>query len=305
MRILVTPRSLTRPGIEHITELDILRNRGWELVSGPVGRTPSESELCELLPGVDGWLCGVEKVSGTVLAAADRLRAISRNGVGTDNIDIEAARANNVTVLVARGANTQGVAELAVGMILTALRHIPQASTDLHAGRWHRLLGTELAGRTVGIVGFGAIGRKVAIVISAFGAHVLAYDPFTQVDGVAQPADLEEIFTRSDIVTLHSPATADGSPLVTDELLALASDGLVLVNTARASLVDDHAAFNALETGRISSYCVDAYDSEPPRMTPLLSHPRTILTPHVGGYTAESTSRAASVAAANLVEALH
>lgn len=304
MRILVTPRSLTRRGLAGVAELDPLRDQGWELISGPAGRSPSETELCELLPGVDGWLCGIEKVPSAVFAVADRLRVISRNGVGIDNLDLDAARAHGVRVVAARGANTEGVAELAIGLMLASLRHLPQASADLHAGRWARTLGRELADCTVGVVGYGAIGRTVAAVVTGFGADVLAYDPFAAVVPPARPVGLEELFAASDVITLHSPATSDGAPLVTSGLLHVAADGLVLVNTARASLVDESAALQALQTGRISSYCVDAYHDEPPRMTPLLSHAHTILTPHIGGYTTESTQRAASAAATNLVEAL-
>ncbi|HEV7956329.1 MAG TPA: NAD(P)-dependent oxidoreductase, partial [Marisediminicola sp.] len=172
MRILVTPRSLTAAGLENVPELDPLRAAGFELVSGPAGRTPTEEELLQLVPDVTGWLAGVETISARVLEAAGSLRVLSRNGVGADAVDLSAAEACGIQVLLARGANSRGVAELAVLLTLAALRSLPRSHTALKDGRWERTLGRELPDITMGVVGFGAVGRLVAKLTAGMGATV-------------------------------------------------------------------------------------------------------------------------------------
>lgn len=305
MKILVTPRSITARPLEDVRELDPLRERGWEIVSGPAGRTPTTQELQMLLLGIDGWLCGVETVSADALTHADRLRVISRNGVGADAIDADAAAARGIRIELARGANANGVAELAVAHMLGGLRDLPNSHRTMHAGDWERRLGRELADSTVGIVGYGAIGRIVSHIVRAFGARVVAFDPFADVtpDGV-EAAGIEQLFASSHAVTLHSPAPANGMPLVDAALLTSMPDGAVVVNTARSALVDAPAMLAALESGRVSTYAVDAFDREPPVLDALLQHPRTVMSPHLGGFTGASTRRATLVAVENLITGL-
>lgn len=304
-RILVTPRSLTADGLDHVSALDPLRERGWELVSGPAGRQPSPDDLRDLLPDVDGWICGVETVSAATLQHAPRLRVISRNGVGAESVDMAAAALRGIRVELARGANSRGVAELAVAHMLAALRDIPAADRSLHSGEWNRRQGRELADCVVGVVGFGAIGRLVAELVTAFGADVRAFDPFSPVDAPGvQKVTLTQLFRECDVITLHSPPPADGTALVGAELLAHVVPGTVLVNTARSALVDPRATLLALEEGRLLAYAVDAFEQEPPVLNELLQHSRTIMTPHVGGFTTASVQRATEQAVANLVVAL-
>lgn len=302
-RILVTPRSLTGAGLDDIAELAPLTAAGYELVSGPSGRTPTAEELRELLDEhVVGYLAGVESVPGDVLRAAPSLRVISRNGVGTDAIDLEAAAAAGITVEIAHGANAQGVAELAILHALAALRDFEPGVAAVRDGRWERTRGGELSGRTVGIVGLGAIGRTVAKIATAFGSRVLASDPFVTESGLATIVDTPALFAQADIVTLHSPP--GDRPLVDAEVLAAMRHGAVLVNTARSALVDDDAVLAALESGRLLAYAVDAFDTEPPAPSPLLQHPRCRPTPHIGAFTEESVRRATSYAVENLLRAL-
>jgi D-3-phosphoglycerate dehydrogenase len=306
MRILITPRSMTAAGLENLRELDPLRERGYELVAGPNGRLPTEEELLQLVPAVDAWIAGVEPISARVLGVASKLRVISRNGVGADAVDVAAAAEQGIEIVLARGANSRGVAELAILLTLAALRDLSQANSAMKAGEWQRTLGREMPEITLGIVGFGAIGRCVAQLGGALGATILAHDAYATVESAsgAESATLAEIFAGADVVSLHSPPPADGAPLVTAELLATMRPGSVLVNTARSALVDDEAVLAALQSGLLSAYAVDAFDTEPPAVTPLLLHPRTILTPHLGGFTGASTRRATELAVANLIAAL-
>lgn len=301
-RILVTPRSLTATGIDNVPELASLTDAGFSLVSGPSGRIPTGNELIALLDGCVGYLAGVEPITAEVLAAAADLLVISRNGVGTDAIDSAAARAHGVAVEVARAANSQSVAELSLLHMLAALRGYSSAAGSVKKGGWEREKGGEIAGRTVGIVGLGAIGRTVATAVAAIGATVVAADPFVTDGDVARIVDVDELFAISDIVTLHSPPGE--RPLVNRSVLDTMRHGATLINTARSGLVDDAAVLDALETGQLAAYAVDAYDSEPPELTPLLEHPHCLPTPHIGGFTAESVHRATAYAVDNILRVL-
>lgn len=302
-RVLITPRALTRAGLDAVDELEPLRHRGFELVSGPAGTTPTPEQLTVLLEGVEGWVAGVEPIGAATLEAAGALRVISRNGTGTDAIDLPAAERLGITVLAARGANAQGVAELALTLALTALRQVPWSAADLRAGTWTRQPALELAQCRVGVVGLGAIGGKVGDAFRALGAAVVGHDPVAPVGDVTR-VDLVELVRTCDVITLHAPPVPGGRPLIDAAVLAQVRPGAVLVNTARASLVDDDAVLAALESGALTAYAVDAFDHEPPELTALLRHPRTIATPHLGAFTTASISRATSAAVQNLLEAL-
>jgi len=304
-RILITPRSLTRDGDP---SLDRLRQAGYEVVTSTPGQQPDEAELLRLVPGCVGWLAGVEPVGARVLEAARGLRAISRNGTGVDNIDLAVAARLGVRVLRAEGANARGVAELAIGLVLALLRSIPWSDARLKAGAWERRRGLEIGGRTVGVVGCGRIGRLVADLALGLGARVVGHDAFP-VQGLDpgprfRYADLDTVLATADALTLHCPALAGGRPLLDAAAIARIKPGAVVVNTARASLVDEGAMLAALDQGRLMGFATDVFPEEPPRSTALVRHPRVIATPHVGGFTDESVAQATRVAVDNLLNAL-
>jgi D-3-phosphoglycerate dehydrogenase len=304
-RILITPRSLTKEGDP---SLDLLRTAGCELVFCSPGKSPDEAELKRLLPGCVGWLAGVEKVTDAALSAAPELKAISRNGTGVDSIDLAACERRGVRVLRAEGANARGVAELALGLLLSLVRSIPFADSRMKAGGWERGMGSELAGRVMGVVGCGKIGRLVAGFCLAMDMEVIAFDAYPDRCFTPSPrfrfAPLAELLEKADAISLHCPHVPGEKPLMDRAVLSRIKKGAFLINTARAGLVDDAAVLEALENGRLAGYAVDAYDKEPPGLSALLSHPRVIASPHVGGYTAESVSRATRAAVENLLAAL-
>jgi D-3-phosphoglycerate dehydrogenase len=302
-RILVTPRSLTETGLDAVAELEPLRGRNFTLVGAAAGRIPTEEELLALVPGCVGWLAGVERITARVLREATDLRVISRNGTGTDGIDLNAADHAGVRICRATGANAQSVAELALTLTLCALRHLPWTSEALRHGDWQRHPGSEIADRTIGVVGLGAVGRRTAALFGALGARVVAHDPFVT-DSPVRHVGLDELVAMCDVISLHCPPPAGGTPLLDAGRLARVPPDCVLVNTARSSLVDDRAVLAALADGRLRAYAVDAFDTEPPEPTPLLRHDRVIATPHLGGYTDASVRRATSMAVQNLVAAL-
>ena len=297
-RILVTPRSLS--GSDH-PAIQMLRDQGWEIVFGPRGRLPEETELLQLLPGCKGWLAGVEPVSVRLLDSAKQLQVISRNGSGVDNLPLEEASERGIAVLSAAGANAQGVAELTLGLALAAARHFHLADRQLKESKWNRSLGSELSGKLVLVVGFGKIGQLVARLFAAFGSSVsvveprgVATDPFAKVE-------LSAGMRSAHLVTLHCPSLPNGRPLIGTELVEQSRPGLILINCARRSLVDETAVLTGLKTGQIGIYASDVFEQVDANDIRLIGHPRVIATPHLGAYTKESIDRAAVEAAANLI----
>ncbi|MGA2381273.1 MAG: phosphoglycerate dehydrogenase [Spirochaetia bacterium] len=304
-KILVTPRSLTKGGDP---SLDLLKKAGHQLVFCTPGKAPDEQELLGLVPGCAGWLAGVEKITDAVLARADCLKAISRNGTGVDSIDLAACERRGISVLRAEGANARGVAELTIALMLSLLRSVSFGDARMKAGGWERRQGTELEGRTLGVVGTGRIGKLVTRFALGMDMRVRGFDAFPDARYAPSPdfryVTFDELLGSSDIVTLHCPHTPGEKPLIDGSALGRMKKGAALVNTARGGLVDGAALLAALQDGRLAGYGVDAYEKEPPDPTPLLVHDRVIATPHVGAFTAESVSRATRVAVENLLGAL-
>ncbi len=304
-RILITPRSLTR---DPDPALQALVDDGYELVFSRPGETPDEAALLELLPGCVGWIAGVEPVSPRVLEAAPGLRAISRNGTGSDNLPLETAERLGIQVLRAGGANARGVAELAIGLLLASLRHIPEQSAALKAGLWQRRLGIEIENRTLGLIGCGAVGRLVARFALALDARVRVFDPYP--DASFAPAGdfawmaFEQVLADAEMLSLHCPMPPDGRLVLDAATIGRLRVGCHVVNTARAALVDEAAMLAALERDQVRTYATDVFAAEPPEPSPLLAHPRVIVTPHIGGLTTESVRRASVAAVENLRRAL-
>jgi D-3-phosphoglycerate dehydrogenase / 2-oxoglutarate reductase len=304
-RILVTPRSLTsspHPLVER------MRGLGFDIVYCTPGKLPAEDELVDLVPGCVGWLAGVEPVSERVIEAADRLAIIARNGTGVDNLPLDLLRRRGIELAIARGANARGVAELALAMILSGLRHVPRTDAGIKLGGWPRHTGREIAGATIGIVGCGAVGATLARLCAGLGARVLGHDPMEPEIATGSETlaylPLPQLFEQCDVVSLHCPSPADGRPVVTAERLGSMPQGSILVNTARAGLVDEDALLVALESGRLSAYATDVFATEPPTDLRLASHPAVIATSHVGGLTTESVERATRMATDAIIAAL-
>lgn len=304
-RILITPRSLTA---NPPAALDDIRAAGHELVFASPGKTPSEAELLDLVPGCAGWLAGVEPVSEAVIAAADTLNVISRNGTGIDNLPMPAIEARGIRVMRAPAANAIGVAELAIGLMLGVCRDLPRTARGVAEGRWPRIQGREIAGTTVGVVGLGAIGRKVARVLVAMDAKVIAHDPFaTDLGSLGEQielCELDRLFAEAQIVTLHCPMPESGRPVIGADVIDLMGPDAILINTARAGLVDEDVLLAALDQGQLAGYGTDVFEPEPPQDLRIASHERVVATSHIGGLTRQSVERAARAAIDNLLEAL-
>jgi D-3-phosphoglycerate dehydrogenase / 2-oxoglutarate reductase len=301
-RIAITPRSISETGHP---ALSLLTAQGYELVFPAPGRIPTEEDLLRDLPLCVGYLAGVEPITRRVLDASPHLKVISRNGTGTDAIDLIAAREHGVAIERAVGANARGVAELALALMLDALRHVTWSNAHMKASQWKRRKGRECQGRTLGVVGCGAIGRTLAGFARGLDMNVIGYDPLlngTPGDPPIPLVTLETLVESADVISLHCPPSEQ--PLIDAEAIAHVREGVALVNTARGELIDPEAVLAGLESGRISVYATDVYVSEPPQLTPLLAHPNVILTPHAGGLTDESVERATTIAVHNLLARL-
>lgn len=296
-RILITPRSLTRDGHPALRRF---ANAGYEVVMGPPGTQPSEEDLIEVLPGCVGMLAGVERISARAIEAATDLKVIGRNGVGIDNIDLEAAKRKNIAVCPAIGANARGVAELTIGLVLSLARSIPFSDAGLKSQSWQRRKGFELRGKTLGLVGLGCIGREVALMGLSLGMKVLAFDPIKDSSfspgGAFRYVEMEQLWAEFDVISLHCPALEGNRPLINSEAIAKMKKGVYIVNTARASLIDEQAVLEALESGQLAGLAIDVFAKEPPGDSPLVEHSRVIATPHIGGYTDQSVDRAVTAA---------
>jgi D-3-phosphoglycerate dehydrogenase / 2-oxoglutarate reductase len=236
------------------------------------------------------------RISGELLRAGTRLRVVGRAGVGVDNVDMATATQLGIAVINAPAGNTVAVAELLFGELIALFRHIVRADTSMHAGRWDRsaLLGSELKGRTLGIVGVGRIGSEVASRALAFGMDVIGYDPYVGDERfralrIHRALSLEALLPDADILTIHTPLTAETTGMIGRRELSRMPSGSVLCNLARGGIVDDSALAQALQSGILRGACIDAYAQEPlPADHPLRAVPNVLLTPHLGASTAEA-----------------
>ena len=254
------------------------------------------------------------QVRGAPLESARALRVVGRLGVGLDNIDQAACRARGIEVIPATGANAQSVAEYVVAMAMVLLRGAYLSTGEVAAGRWPRQAlgeGREAGGKTIGLVGFGSIGRLTARMAAALGMHPIAYDPMIGAGDTAWREEstgrreLDALLAESDVVSLHLPLTPDTKGLLGAERLRRMKRGAVLVNTARGGIVDEAALAALLRDGHLGGAALDVFDAEPlPAGSPLAGAPRLVLTPHIAGVTLESNERVSSVIAERVAQAL-
>jgi D-3-phosphoglycerate dehydrogenase len=253
---------------------------------------------------------GQTRVTAPLLEAAANLKVVGRAGVGVDNIDLAAAQSRGVTVVNAPTATTIAVAEHTLGLMLALIRHIPQANSSMKSGLWQKkqFLGSELHGKTLGIIGMGHIGSAVAQRAAAFGMEILGHDPLLSDAEIeargAAPVPLQELYTRADFISLHVPLTPQTRGMINGQSLGHMKRGVYLICTARGGQIDEIALLNALETGQVAGAALDVFANEPPGLSALVAHPNVVATPHLGAQTAESQARAAVDIAEEVIAAL-
>lgn len=235
------------------------------------------------------------KLRREILDAAKNLKLIVRAGIGLDNIDLEAAKEKGIEVRNTPAATSISVAELVFAHMLAAARMLPMAYTSMKAHKWEKKLfqGFELYGKTLGIIGFGRIGREVAKRAVCFGMDVLWYDVVdVKTDIKARRVGLDELLSSSDFITIHVPLLPQTKYMINSDAISRMKDGVVLVNAARGGVVEESAVLRALESGKIAFYCVDVFEKEPTDNFALIDHPKVIPTPHIGAAAREGQLRA-------------
>lgn len=283
-----------------------LERAGLEIHLNPKGRKLTEPEIQGLLQErrPAGMIAGLEPLTSKVLESARaHLRVISRCGVGLDNVDQEAAKRLGIRVYSTPEAPAEAVAELAIALILSCLRRVAEADRALRAGRWKQLQGVLLGGKTVAVVGYGRIGRRVAAILKAFGCRLLVHDPFMKGEPGVELVGLEAALEAADVVSLHAPLTAETRGLLSRERLAKLKRGAIVVNTSRGGLVDEAALGEALKSGVLGGAGLDVFEREP-YDGPLKELPTAVLTPHMGSAALECRVRMEREAARNLIDGL-
>ena len=300
--ILVTSRSF---GSGLADPRALLRDAGLALVSADPGH--DVEALRGPLEQAVGWIAGVGPIHREHLDLASALRVIARYGIGTDAVDLTAAAERGVVVTNTPGCNAESVADHALALLLAALRHVVAGNLAARSGDWSPRRGRELSAVTVGLIGFGYVGRAFARrLLDGFGSRVLVHDPFVEGrvirDTGCEPATLREIADRCDILSLH--LGGGQGPIVDAELIGRMRPGAVLVNTARGDLLDEAAVADALSAGTLGAAAVDVLAGEPPSHSPLLGAPNLILTPHIAAQTTEAIDRMGMMAAQEIIRVL-
>jgi D-3-phosphoglycerate dehydrogenase len=272
---------------------------------------PDRPKLLEAVAGADALLVrSATTVDAEVIAAAPKLKIIARAGVGLDNVDVDAATAAGVLVVNAPTSNIHSAAEHAIALMLSAARQIPAADASLREHAWKRSAfnGTEIYGKTVGVVGLGRIGQLVAARLAAFGTHVIAYDPYVPPARAAQLGiellPLDDVLARADFISVHLPKTKETAGLLGAEALAKTKPGVIIVNAARGGLIDEQALADAITRGHVRGAGLDVFATEPCTDSPLFDLPQAVVTPHLGASTSEAQDRAGTDVAASVRLAL-
>lgn len=288
--------------------IDIFTNEGIEVDNKP--GLPAD-DLKKIIGDYEGLVVrSATKVTAEVLANAAKLKIIGRAGTGVDNIDVSAATRKGILVMNTPGGNTISAAEHTVSMLLAMARNIPQAHGSLAGGKWDRkkYTGVEVFEKTLGVVGLGKIGREVAGRCQAFGMNVIGYDPVLAPDVAAklniELVSLDELYRRSDFITVHTPLTKETKGLLNDATLAKCKKGVRIVNCARGGIIDEVSLVRALQSGHVGGAALDVFEEEPPKNTDLIRHEKVVVTPHLGASTEEAQEKVAIQIAHQIADAL-
>ncbi|MFA4967957.1 MAG: phosphoglycerate dehydrogenase [Candidatus Margulisiibacteriota bacterium] len=275
------------------TPLNALEKAGFKVIPNPYKRKLTKEELNALLPGVAGLIAGLEMLDREVLEKSS-LKVISRCGSGLSNVDLKAARELGIIVKNTPLAPVTSVAELTVGCLILLVRKVAQMDQALHAGNWLKMIGRQLSGMKIAVIGFGNIGREVGRLLAAFGAEVCPVDPL-----YPNSTDLPTALKEADAVSLHSSGEAC---ILGREEFKIMKDGAYILNAARGGLIDEAALIGALESGKVAGAWLDTFSSEP-YSGPLTRFKQAILTPHIGSYTMECRKSMENEAVDNLIKA--
>ncbi len=301
-KILISDK-LGQAGLDRLDDMDDIT---YDMIPGM-----SKEELIAAIPEYDALIIrSSTRPDADVIAAGVNLKVIGRAGIGIDNVDIDAASQHGVMVMNTPRANSVATAEQTMALMLAVSRNTVPAHNSLAAGNWDRasFVGTELDGKTLGVIGFGYIGRLVARRAQAFGMDIIAYDPYVPEEAAAEMGarllPLPDLLAQADFITLHSVVTPETTNLINRSSIAQMKDGVVIINVARGKLIDEQALADGLKSGKIAAAALDVYQQEPPQGSPLIGLPNVLHTPHLGASSKEAQRRVSEEMVEQVADAL-
>jgi phosphoglycerate dehydrogenase-like enzyme len=306
-KVVITPRGFAKCGLHNVA---LFEEAGIELVYNDTGLSYTKEQFYEITADADGVVVGVELVDRAYIDAHPNLKAVVKFGVGTDNIDLDYCKEKGIFVGRTVGSNARSVAETAISFIIADSKNLYESFESTKQGGWAKLTGYEIGGKTVGIIGFGAIGKEVAKMAYGLGMKVLAYDVFPINEEFASKFDvevtsIEDILVRSDFVSLHVPLTPETKNFIGCDELNKMKKNAVLINTARGGIVNESELYEALKNKVIKAAYFDVFTSEPPaKDEPLMSLDNFFLTPHIASRSAEAERNTADMSSKIIIEAL-
>lgn len=305
LKVLITPRSF---GKVDRTPIEMLRERGFELIHNPYGRIMTKEEMIKAVHQVDAVVVGVDPLDREVLQEAQKLKAISKYGVGTDNIDLRFAEEQGIKVAVATGANTDAVADYTFALMLGAARKLLKIDQECRKSNWSKITTIDIWGKRLGLIGLGNIGKAVALRARGFNMNILAYDlhqdlEYAQANGIRYTG-LRYILEAADFISLHLPLTDETRHIIGKEEFSLMKKTAVIVNTARGGLIDEEALYEALAAERIWGAGIDVFEEEPPRNSGFFSLDNIVIGAHSAASTQSAVDNMGLIAASNLLKLL-
>ncbi|MDQ7840874.1 MAG: phosphoglycerate dehydrogenase [bacterium] len=291
-KVLISAPGFGRTGDEAI---GLLREAGCEIIPNPTDTTLTEEVLVGLVGDADAVIAGMELITERVLGAAPRLKIVARRGVGYETVDLDAATRRGVPVTITAGALTDAVADHTMALLLAVSRRIPSLDRSVKAGKWDRVPAVDVGGKTLGILGFGSIGRAVARRAAGFGMRLLAHDALPDEATAATfgvtLTDMDTLLAESDFVTIHVPLTPQTRGMIGEAALRRMKPGAYLINTSRGAVLDEAALVSALREGHLAGAGLDVFQDEPLRGLSLAGLDQVVATPHVASHTAETLAR--------------
>ncbi|MGX8833103.1 phosphoglycerate dehydrogenase [Amedibacillus sp. YH-ame6] len=306
-KILVTPRAFAKSGMQQIENL---RKSGWDVHVNETGKSYTREEFLELAKDVDGIIIGVDIADKEMLNSCKNLKAIAKYGVGVDNIDMKVAKKNGIKVSRTIGSNSVSVAEHAMGLLFSIAKNVCAANAEVKNGEWNKNYGFELNNKTLGIIGFGNIGKLIAKMAQGMNMKIMAHDVFPIDEAYAkehniQIASFEELICSSDAITVHLPLTEDTKDLINKDVFEKMKKSAVLINAARGGIVNEEDLYDALKNKTIAAAGFDVFSSEPPKKGEiLLTLDNFILTPHTASKTKEADANTIQMSVDNILKDL-
>jgi len=290
--------------------IEMLESEGYELIRIPMEDAKNPTKLITYVEDAQGWIVGHSKVTREILEKAPMLKIATKHGTGIDNFDLDAAKEKNVVIANAPGLNANAVSDLAFSFMLALARKIPYSDKAVRSGKWQPIMGIELKGKTLGVIGMGAIGKGLIKKANSFDMNFVAFDiqkdeEFIKKYNVRMLTDYREVLKEADFISLHVPLNEKTKGMVGDKEFKLMKNTALIINTSRGGVIDEAALLDALKNNEIAGAALDVFASEPPSLdNPLLALDNVIFAPHMGAYTEEAMAEISEVCAENVIRVL-